>query len=332
MIKQEYDCDLLIVVVTFNSEKYIEECVHSIAHLVEHLRDIAISACVVDNSSSDSTREKLKIFETKYHWLNLIFSERNVGFGNANNLAFANYGAKAYFLLNVDAYFIGDSISFAYSYLESKENIGILGLSLVYPSGAPQTSSFVFSSWHRWLLFLMGVKGLAIFLFRIGFVRSIAQRFHYTREFSRLHLQNKYPIPALKTYDRKLRSSHEIRSVDWVSGASMLLSKTFLRDSKGFDHRIFLYGEDEDLCLAAKRLSYTVEAIDTVPVVHHLGWEGAGFRKEVSFLKFASLQYFINKNIKSRFNNVLMRIILPFYVFGLRAPMLLIWKVLRWKK
>jgi len=332
MIKQGYDCDLLIVVVTFNSEKYIEECLQSIVHLVEHLDNILISVCVVDNSSSDSTREKLRRFETKYHWLNLILSERNVGFGSANNLAFENYAAKAYFLLNVDAYFIGDSISTAYRYLESAENVGILGLSMVYPSGAPQTSSFVYSSWHRWLLFLLGFKGIAIFLLRFGFVRWVAQRLHYTREFSRLHNQNKSSIPAPKTYNRQLRSSNEIRNVDWVSGAAMLLSRKFLQDSEGFDHRIFLYGEDEDLCITAKRLSYSVEAIDTVPVVHYLGWERAGFRKEVSFLKFSSLKYFINKNIKSRFNRALMRIILPFYVFGSRAPMLIVWAVLRWKK
>jgi len=97
----------------------------------------------------------------------------------------------------------------------------------------------------------------------------------------------------------------------------MLLSSNFVKESRGFDSNIFLYGEDEDLCIDARRRGYSVMALQTPPVVHKLGWGGdSGFQPRVARMKYDSLKYFIRKNIDGNFNRFMMQILLPFYVYG----------------
>ena len=68
---------VVVVVVTFNGEKWIDRCLDSLlsSTLTPH-------AIVVDNASSDSTVERIG----SYPGVELIRSEVNLGFGKANNL------------------------------------------------------------------------------------------------------------------------------------------------------------------------------------------------------------------------------------------------------
>ena len=79
----------------------------------------------------------------------------------------------------------------------------------------------------------------------------------------------------------------------------MIMSFDFVKSSGGFDPKIFLYGEDEDICIQAQNLGFLVETIETIPVVHKLGWNcRKSFSPRVASLKYNSLKYFITKNVK----------------------------------
>ncbi|WBL24868.1 glycosyltransferase family 2 protein [Zunongwangia sp. HGR-M22] len=91
----------MIVIVTYNGLKWIDKCLQS-------CEDHPI--VVVDNNSSDSTVDFIKQNYPKVH---LIEQEKNLGFGQANNIGISyalNHGAHYVFLLNQDAYLIGDCL------------------------------------------------------------------------------------------------------------------------------------------------------------------------------------------------------------------------------
>ncbi|NTV47482.1 MAG: hypothetical protein HGB11_13405, partial [Chlorobiales bacterium] len=112
--------------------------------------------------------------------------------------------------------------------------------------------------------------------------------------------------------------SSALRQTDWVCGAAMVLPGDFVRETGGFDPAIFLYGEDEDLCIEARRRGLDVVVVDTVPVVHVFGWGVNRFNPRVADLKYESLSYFIRKNISSLSSRIMMLTLLPLYIYGWR--------------
>jgi len=313
--------EVLIVVVTYNSVQYIENCLRSVNETFAVDGKFSFLACVVDNCSVDGTRNILEKIKSEYDWLRIVLLDENVGFGAGNNVAMKSYSAGSYFLLNVDAYFVGDSISEALKATQRDKNIGVLGVPLVYPDGTPQSSSFVLSTWHRWLLSILGARSLLVWLLRFKFLRYLISKSKYGHSFAVTHSK---PIVNFSKFE-KLNSSYtgRLTNVDWVSGAAMLLTASFVADSGGFDEKIFLYGEDEDICITARKHNYSVKTVDTLPIAHFLGWGASEFKPQLALLKYQSLRYFIQKNVDGKINRVLMRVLLPVYVYKWRVTIML---------
>ena len=119
--------------------------------------------------------------------------------------------------------------------------------------------------------------------------------------------------------------SGESRPVDWVCGGAMALRGDFVRACGGFDSGIFLYGEDEDICIEAHRRQLKVVVVDTVPVVHELGWATGRFDAALARHKFESLSYFIAKHHARSLRGWLMRALLPVHVYGVRRWVRMWW-------
>ncbi|NTU74011.1 glycosyltransferase, partial [Candidatus Roizmanbacteria bacterium] len=157
--------DIVFVVVTYNSAQHIRSCIDSIC---THFADSMCSSLivVVDNASSDGTMAILNDLQKTVEGLHVVFLDRNIGFGRANNIAFNTFSARYYVLLNQDAWLLADSVSPALAAMEKNRNIAVCGLPLVYPDGTPQTYAYPFSSWQRWLMRLLGLRELAARLAR----------------------------------------------------------------------------------------------------------------------------------------------------------------------
>lgn len=94
-----------VVIVTYNGEPWIRDCLNSLRAQRRELHVI-----VVDNGSSDDT---CGIIATEYPWVQLIRSKENVGFGRGNNIgirAALALNARYVLLLNQDAYALPGSI------------------------------------------------------------------------------------------------------------------------------------------------------------------------------------------------------------------------------
>lgn len=89
----------VVVIVTYNGMKWIDNCLNSILN-----SSIPVSIIVVDNCSSDGTIEFIK---TNFHDVFLLEQNDNIGFGKANNIGISlamKNGADYVFLLNQDAW------------------------------------------------------------------------------------------------------------------------------------------------------------------------------------------------------------------------------------
>lgn len=100
---------------------------------------------------------------------------------------------------------------------------------------------------------------------------------------------------------REVKKSKDIESypVDYVSGACMLVKREVLEKIKGFDASFFLYFEDVDFCLRAKRAGFKVAVEPRSVVIHKLS-EG----KRRSVVKNLHLSrsnlIFIRKHVRPR--------------------------------
>src|SRR5687767_4863011 len=86
---------------------------------------------VVDSGSPDHTPD---IVGREFPWVRLV-REDNIGFSAANNLVLAATNADAALLLYPDAEVRADTIDIALATLERDDDIGMVGVKLLQPSG-----------------------------------------------------------------------------------------------------------------------------------------------------------------------------------------------------
>lgn len=103
--------NLDIIIVTYNSEKWLKECIESI----ENQKNFDLSKVniyFIDNKSKDNTVNKLEEYKrkSKLGSFNIIQNSKNSGFGQANNLAFKNGKSEYVFFLNHDTKLEEDSL------------------------------------------------------------------------------------------------------------------------------------------------------------------------------------------------------------------------------
>lgn len=89
-----------VVIVTYNSQDCIAACVASVLTQT----GVTFEIIVVDNASADGTLARLKTLDVK-----TIASPENLGFGRGCNLGFAQATGRYVYLLNPDAYLVGNS-------------------------------------------------------------------------------------------------------------------------------------------------------------------------------------------------------------------------------
>ena len=65
------------------------------------------------------------------------------------------------------------------------------------------------------------------------------------------------------------RATDTRQEVAWVSGAAMMLERAAFAAVGGFDERLFLYKEDEDLCLRLREAGGRVVYEPAVTILHH---------------------------------------------------------------
>jgi GT2 family glycosyltransferase len=208
-----------IVVVNWNTGGYLRECLASIAR--SRLDGVELRrVTVVDNGSSDGSADGLDEIALP---LEAVRNRHNAGFGAACNQGAAGSTADHLLFLNPDTRLREDTLAVAARFMDSPAaaDVGICGARVVDESGAPAISCARFPT-------------LRIVLGKVTRLDRIAPRV-----FPSHHLR-------AAELDRS-------RPVDQVVGAFFLIRRELFERLGGFDRRYFIYYEEVDLALRARR-------------------------------------------------------------------------------
>jgi len=116
-----------VIVVSYNSEKYISQCLDSILKS----NDPQIEILVVDNASTDNS---LKIIEQFQKNITIIKNKKNQGFAEGNNVGIKHSSGEIILLINPDAYLTRNSITELIKPFLSDEQVMITGPKILYPN------------------------------------------------------------------------------------------------------------------------------------------------------------------------------------------------------
>lgn len=133
------DVILSVVVVTYNSQEIINDCLDSIYKYNDLGNQLEI--ILVDNSPADSSAELFRTISIEYSDVVLIRSDHNGGYGYGNNLGINAARGRYILVLNPDTRLIMPLFKAAIEQLEDKFT-AIVGVKLIYEDSSPQISFF----------------------------------------------------------------------------------------------------------------------------------------------------------------------------------------------
>lgn len=120
---------VLVIIVTYNGEKWIERCLTSVDP------DKGIDGIVIDNGSTDET---LSIIRQKFPYVRIIETGKNLWFGPANNIGLRHAIKENYdyvYLLNQDAWIKPSDLITLININEKNPEYGIISGVQVYDGG-----------------------------------------------------------------------------------------------------------------------------------------------------------------------------------------------------
>lgn len=120
---------LSIVIVTYNSEKLIFDCLDSI-YKYNDLKE-ALEVIIVDNCSNDSERMFIKIREAYSNDIILIHANSNAGYGAGNNLGVRHVSSKYFIVMNPDVRIIEPIFQKIVYSFDTNKNLGLLGVRFI---------------------------------------------------------------------------------------------------------------------------------------------------------------------------------------------------------
>ncbi|MEF2146353.1 MAG: glycosyltransferase family 2 protein [Desulfovibrionaceae bacterium] len=228
-------CELSVVIVNYNTRELLADCLES---LRTHLPATEVEVIVVDNASSDGSREMV---QTRFPEVRLICSKENLGFGRANNLGVQESSGKYLFLFNSDAVLREDTATALRHVLEERPETGVAGPRVLLSDNSRQPMI-------------------------CGPVPSLRAMFNDALKLDKL-------FPGIRFFQglHDDRPTQRVTEVGWVSGVCMLIRRKAFEQVEGFDPEFFMYCEDIDLCLRMRRFGWGVVHVDEYPIVHHCG-------------------------------------------------------------
>lgn len=234
---------VLIVIVNYRTPELTIDCLHSLVPEVRSQPGMRV--VITDNASGDRSVELIQqeIEGQSWSWATMMPLPENKGFAYGNNaairVALNSAQPPDYFLLlNPDTVVRPQGVTELVTFLQQNPLIGIAGSRLENPDGSPQRSAFRFHT--IWSEINSGL--------RLGIV-------------SRL-LSSKVVAPPVPT---------TACQVDWVAGASMLIRRQVFQDVGLMDEAYFLYYEEIDFCLQAKKAGWNCWYVPQSRVVHLVG-------------------------------------------------------------
>ncbi|MDZ4655865.1 MAG: dTDP-4-dehydrorhamnose reductase [Coriobacteriia bacterium] len=170
-----------------------------------------------------------------------VLAVPNAGFAASNNRGISLTSGRFVLLLNPDAELCNGAVRVLVDYAEEHPEVGIVGASILNPDGSLQANAFG--------RFPSLLEYLRLRIWRL------TQRLKGNRSLSPMA----FDVPT---------------SVDWTTGAAMLVRREAIEDVGFMDEGYFLYYEDVDWCWRMREKGWGVVVVPQARVIHHLGQSG----------------------------------------------------------
>jgi GT2 family glycosyltransferase len=118
--------ELSIVIINYNTFGLTCQCIDSI---VGQTQDVRYEIIVVDNASREQDPQG---FATRYPFIKLVKSEKNVGFAGGNNLGIAVAEGQYIVLLNSDTVLQNNVMHICLDYLRTHPRVAVVGPALFF--------------------------------------------------------------------------------------------------------------------------------------------------------------------------------------------------------
>lgn len=199
---------------------------------------------IVDNASGDGSAQAIA------DWIagldrdapvDLVLSDSNSGFSGGHNQGIAHMPAAFYLLFNSDAVLRPGCLSTLLAATRAHPKAGLFAPQIEYDDGEVQTSTFRFAS-----------------------PASEMIRAAQTGPLTRL----------LKNHVVALPDPESGSQIEWASFAGILLREEMVQEIGPMDEGYFLYYEDSEYCLRARRAGWGIAHVPAARMVHFRGGSG----------------------------------------------------------
>ena len=241
--------DVSIILINYNTKDLTVQAINSI---YEQTNDLSYEIIVVDNNSQDGSVEAIK---ENFENVKVIVNKENLGFGTANNIGIKQASGKYIFCLNTDTLLLNNAIKILYDFMEKHPNVACCGGNLY-----DKEHNHVFSH--------------GIFLTPFAkFIKTFGLKYLFPKEVKRLKAD----------YTNKL---DEIKPVEFICGADLMLRKSILDEVGTFNEQFFLYYEEVELQKRIKNANYEIYIVPSAKIVHLESASSTNkLRKKSIFLK-----------------------------------------------
>jgi hypothetical protein len=262
----------LVSIVNYRTAPLTVGCLRSLATEV----GVDARVVVVDNDSRDGSADAIEaaIDENGWGgWARVVRAPSNGGFSSGNNQAISaarGHGIVPEYvlLLNPDTVVQPGCLRALLDFMDGHPGVGIAGGQVLNADGSVRRSAFRFHS-------------------ALGELERMARLGPVSRFMARVSVS--YPPPGVPA------------PADWVSGANMIIRSRVLDDIGLMDEDYFLYYEETDMCLRARRSGWSCWYVPSSKIVHLVGQSTGvtgpqGLTRRVPRYWFESRRRFFVKN------------------------------------
>jgi GT2 family glycosyltransferase len=228
----EDQVDLSIVIICWNDQRVLADCLRSIFTRTQEIR---FEVIISDNGSTDGS---VKYLREKFPKVRVIENGANLGFAKGNNAGIRASQGKYVLILNPDTIVHEGALDRWVRFADQHAEAGAFGCRVLNPDGTYQGSARPFPTIWRDIL-------AAFYLRSLAYVSNIFISDTYTGW-----------------------NGDTERQIDWQSGCCILFRADVLRTLGGFDEQFFYHYEEVDLCKRVWQAGYPILFTPDVTITH----------------------------------------------------------------
>lgn len=237
--------DLSVIILSYNTKDLLRDCLRFV--FASKLNHYNVQVIVVDNASVDDSVQMVK---KEFPQVELIQSEKNLGFSGGNNLGLKKVVGRYILFLNSDTEVVSEAFVEMISFMDKNPKVGASTPKALLFSGKMDPDC------HR---------GFPTPWASICYFFGLERLFPKSKIFGQYH---KFYLDLDK-----------IHEIDAGFGTFMFVRKEALEKVGNWDESYFFYGEDLDFFYRIKKAGWRVMFYPKVLLYHHKG-ASSGLRKE----------------------------------------------------